>query len=411
MGIAANVEGEKKFSEDIKEGIKVANTLGDLSQKLKYIPALKGIKAMLTIANSSNEIIDGIGAQGKDKSDLEKYKGEVSVVANSAEILETLELLPGPLKRVARFFKVLNGYNEVSDGVEKLGGNESSTIRKSIDGVTDIVSGALDIFGDGIGSLITRAGASIAAEAPLEIAEGIALGTAEIPVVGWGIGAAALAVGGVATWYMSKKEQEEKEAHKYDGDKGLNSFANEDPGKVYKPAPSPNFFTSPTKQIALTPNRLNTLAPVIDNTYNKPLPKMPLLTANAKYNQAIIAGLVKLGTSKGKGDFDDFANSMISQAQGTPSLLKYVNKTVSTAGGTLVRNSISDKKARQEILAKQNASLQRQSPSSGTIININTPLIGSFNISAKNMNESYDKVKQEILQVLLEVFNRAAPAH
>lgn len=53
---------------------------------------------------------------------------------------------------------------------------------------------------------------------------------------------------------------------------------------------------------------------------------------------------------------------------------------------------------------------QQRSLSSGTTTNINSPLIGTFNINTNNINGSYGKIKQEILDVLLEVFSRAAPA-
>ncbi len=81
-------------------------------------------------------------------------------------------------------------------------------------------------------------------------------------------------------------------------------------------------------------------------------------------------------------------------------------RVFNTGDKTAVHDRISLKQP-----SKKSDQFQKYQQLPGTTININTPLIGTFNIPTKNMNESYDNVKQEILQVLLEVFNRAAPAH
>jgi len=284
------------------------------------------VQAYPNVASGNGKVQENISATTKNSvvSQTDEKKSTIEIAETSVKMSKDAV---GMVKMVT---DSVPGLEKWSNGLEKL----NKALEFGEKGI-DFAKKFKGLAGEGIGTSVIEDGAAaivggLDMAAVIESVSAIAIAAGP---VGWAIGGAALVAGGAAAWYMSKKETEEKEAHKYDGDKGLNSFANEDPGKAYKPTPSPNFFTSPTKQIALIPNRSNTLAPVIDNTYNKPLPKMPLLTANAKYNQAILAGLVKLGTSKGKGDFDDFANSMISQAQGTPSLLKYVNKTVSTAGG------------------------------------------------------------------------------
>jgi hypothetical protein len=243
----------------------------------------------------------------------------------------------------------------------------------------------------------------------IEVVSAIAIATGP---VGWAIGGAALAAGGAAAWYMSSKE---KEKYQYSGNKGLGSFANAGDDYIAKgkqwTIPS---FLAPNKKDG-SPNTLTPFSPpvsTVDKTYVKSPVIIPAqVDAVTIFKRGVQQGLLNLGTSKAKDAFDNYSLQLSAMADYDPRAAGYISSVLKQARQKLVNTDNANLKAKQQLIAKQYVNQQGQLSSPGTTININTPLIGTFNIQTKNMNESYDKVKQEILQVLLEVFNRAAPAH
>jgi|GEM_PF-7067009 len=339
-----------------------------------------------------------------------------SILKSGKDVVEMTKMITEHMPKLGKFSKGLEKLGKIIEFGEKgidLGKNVTSLVGESIG--PGIVEGVTSLMG----------GLDIAA-----IVEGAATAALATGPVGWAIGGTVMAVGAGAAWWMAKKNSDEKKrqaeaatinANIQSDDEALRFNGDQKKQAHYVKYGAPSAPVIGTGAITAemlknvnigpryTPPMANMLKHNDESSHLKniviPKPEAPF----AHQRQMLISGLSQYYDKVSKGKFDTFASNFVGTAT-TPALHNFANGLMIDVRQKKVDELIAKDKAAQG-RAKHDSSVNMVSGQPSAInLTINGPLINNFSIHTKNINEAYDKVKEEVTKVLVDMFHHKIAA-
>ncbi len=416
QGTTRSTEQENERPEAVsvgKNSLTIANTLVGLAEVGKFLPEkYRGITESIKLASSLSDGKEGIEGFNKKPTLYGEVTNELKTTHAVTEILKLGNFLPGPFRSAAKVVGQIYGTTELNDGVNGLVGNETegSKLQRNIDTFTNLGSGVVDLFGDEITAMIT----GIEGESVMGIAEVVAAIGAEIPGPGWVVAATALAAAGAIALYKANSTTDPQDVHAKITNDGLSSFKISEGRNEYiktgytTPLPKPVPIDS-KHPLYVDPYKIS--ANAVDNTFvahRGIIPTKPPAHRPLSLTKIFSQAAYDYGRTNGRPAFDKIVNGYVGSVSD-------INTSYSANKFFMpVRKRLVDAEEKQDAIAKGNRmkqilsskNRQDQIVTSPTVnLTINGPLINNFSIHTKNINEAYDKVKEEVTKVLIDMFH------